>query len=100
MLSIEYVHLPELAPTQEMLDQYKKDHGDWLEYENKFLALMSDRKVEDTLDRKLIDGGCLLCSEPTPEHCHRRLVAEYLKEKWGGVEIRAHSVACFGRHLL
>lgn len=87
VLSIEYVHLPELAPKQEMLDQYKKNHGDWLEYENKFLALMSDRKVEDNLDRKLIDGGCLLCSEPTPEHCHRRLVAEYLKEKWGGVEI-------------
>lgn len=48
---------------------------------------MAERKVEDTLAREVIDGGCLLCSEPTPENCHRRLVAEYLKSKWGEVEI-------------
>ena len=87
ILSIEYQHLPELAPTQEMLNEYKKNRGDWLDYETKFLALMSDRKVEDNLARELIDGGCLLCSEPTPEHCHRRLVAEYLNSKWGNIEI-------------
>jgi uncharacterized protein (DUF488 family) len=87
ILSIEYQHLPELAPTQEMLDEYKKNRGDWLDYETKFLALMSDRKVEDNLARELIEGGCLLCSEPTPEHCHRRLVAEYLNSKWGNIEI-------------
>jgi len=87
ILSIEYLHLPELAPTQEMLDIYKKNHGDWTEYEGKFLALMAERKVEETLDRSVIDGACLLCSEATPENCHRRLVAEYLKEKWGEVEV-------------
>jgi hypothetical protein len=27
-----------------------------------------------------------VCSEETPDHC-RRLVAEYLKEKWGNLEI-------------
>ena len=87
ILSIEYLHWPELAPTQPMLDDYKKNGGDWLEYQTKFLALMSDRKVEDHTAGELIDGGCLLCSEPTPEKCHRRLVAEYLKAKWGDVEI-------------
>jgi uncharacterized protein (DUF488 family) len=87
ILSIEYLHLPELAPTQPMLDEYKKNGGDWLDYEAKFLALMVDRKIEDTVAKEFIDGGCLLCSEPTPEHCHRRLVAEYLLSKWGGVEI-------------
>jgi uncharacterized protein (DUF488 family) len=87
ILSIEYLHWPELAPTQPMLDDYKKNGGDWLEYQTKFLALMSDRKVEDNTARELIDGGCLLCSEPTPEKCHRRLVAEYLKSKWGNIEI-------------
>jgi uncharacterized protein (DUF488 family) len=87
ILSIPYLHLPELAPTQEMLDGFKKNHGDWIEYEVKFLALMAERKVEEKLDRAIIDGGCLLCSESTPEHCHRRLVAEYLNEKWGDVEI-------------
>jgi uncharacterized protein (DUF488 family) len=87
ILSIPYVHLPELAPTQEMLDQYKKVRGDWAEYERRFLSLMAERKVEETVAREVVDGGCLLCSEPTPEHCHRRLVAEYLSDKWGGVEI-------------
>ena len=87
ILSIEYRHMPELAPTQPMLDEYKKNAGDWLEYENKFLALMSDRKVEANIAKELIDGGCLLCSELTPENCHRRLVAEYLKGKWGDLEI-------------
>jgi uncharacterized protein (DUF488 family) len=87
ILSIEYLYLPELAPTKPMLDEYKKNAGDWVDYETKFLALMSDRKVEDTVAKELVDGGCLLCSEPTPEHCHRRLVAEYLKGKWGSLEI-------------
>jgi len=87
ILSIEYLHLPELAPTQPMLDAYKKGRGDWAEYEAKFLDLMAERKIENTLDRALIDGGCLLCSEPEPDQCHRRLVAEYLKAKWGGVEV-------------
>ena len=87
VLGIRYFHLTELAPTQEMLDDYKKNHGAWSEYESKFLALISQRKVEETVDRAIIDGGCLLCSEPTPEHCHRRMVAEYLQQKWPAVEI-------------
>jgi uncharacterized protein (DUF488 family) len=87
ILSIEYLHLLELAPTQAMLDEYKKNHGSWPEYEKSFLALMADRKVEDTLSPEVIDGGCLLCSEPTPEKCHRRLVTEYLQSKWTDVEI-------------
>lgn len=84
---IEYVHVPELAPTQEILDAFKKAKGDWAAYEAQFLALMAQRKVEASVSKELLDGACLLCSEPTPEHCHRRLVAEYLSEKWGGVEI-------------
>jgi uncharacterized protein (DUF488 family) len=87
ILSIDYVHLPQLAPVPEMLDEYKKKHGDWSAYEAAFLVLMAERKVEEKLDRVLIDGGCLLCSEPTPEHCHRRLVAEYLQKAWRDVEI-------------
>lgn len=85
---IDYVHLPELAPTQDILDAYKKNGGDWAVYEEQFLALLAARRIEDKLDKTLIDGGCLLCSEATPEHCHRRLVAEYLRGKWGNVEIQ------------
>jgi uncharacterized protein (DUF488 family) len=85
--NIEYVHLPELAPTAEILDAYKKQkHGDWELYERRFLDLMRSRQVENT-PREILADGCLLCSEEKPLHCHRRLVAEYLKEHWGDVEI-------------
>lgn len=85
---IEYVHLPQLAPTAEILDQYKKvKHGDWQRYERQFLELMRARHIETTTPRELLDRGCLLCSEEKPHHCHRRLVAEYLKEQWGDVDI-------------
>jgi len=69
------------------LDAYKKHNGDWETYERKFLALMEKRHIEDTISREVLDGGCLLCSEDKPHHCHRRLVAEYLKDKWGDVDI-------------
>lgn len=85
---LEYIHLPSLAPTQDILDGYKKNGGDWPAYERQFLQLMSTRRIEENIDKELLAGGCLLCSEPTPEHCHRRLVAEYLREKWNDVEIR------------
>lgn len=85
--SIGYAHLTELAPTQDILDAYKKEKGDWSLYEQRFLDLMRRRRVEEPVRRELFDGGCLLCSEDKPHHCHRRLVAEYLAEKWGDVEI-------------
>jgi uncharacterized protein (DUF488 family) len=85
--NIDYVHLPDLAPTKDILDAYKKNNGDWNMYQRNFLQLMKIRRVEDNLARALLDGGCLLCSEDKPDQCHRRLVAEYLKEKWGEVEI-------------
>ncbi|SPE38536.1 conserved hypothetical protein [Candidatus Sulfopaludibacter sp. SbA6] len=84
---IEYVHVPVLAPTADILDAFKKRKGDWQVYEEKFLDLMRWRRIEETVPREMLDGGCLLCSEEKPDHCHRRLVAEYLKEKWGNVEI-------------
>ena len=79
---MQYVHLPELAPTQDMLDEYKKHGGDWDTYEKRFLDLMAQRRIEKTVPRDLIDEGCLLCSEDKPHHCHRRLVAEYFKRYW------------------
>lgn len=79
---IEYVYMPELAPTQSMLNEYKKNNGDWGIYERQFLDLMAQRQIEKTVSREIIYEGCLLCSEDKPHHCHRRLVAEYLRQKW------------------
>jgi uncharacterized protein (DUF488 family) len=84
----DYRHEPLLAPTQEILDRYKKNKGPWPDYEAKFLALMADRKIEDRIDRALFSvPTVLLCSEPTADHCHRRLVLEYLGHKWGDLTI-------------
>src|SRR5258708_14678384 len=85
---IDYVHLPKLAPTQDILDAYKKDKGDWSVYERKFLDLIARREVEKKLKPELVQHGCLLCSEHLPHHCHRRLVAEYLNAKWRGIETK------------
>jgi len=85
---VDYVHRTELAPTQEMLDSYKKHRSSWAVYEQQFLDLMEMRKIETTVAPELLENGCLLCSEDKPHQCHRRLVAEYLREKWGGIEIR------------
>jgi uncharacterized protein (DUF488 family) len=84
---IGYLHLPELAPTQDILDEYRKGGHNWAKYESQFLALLRKRKVAQTLDRNIFDRACLLCSEDTADQCHRRLVAEHLQKKWGGVEI-------------
>ncbi len=83
-----YEHEPLLAPTQEMLAAYKKQKGDWDAYEDAFLGLMRSRKIESAIDKESFKRKTvLLCSEPTAEHCHRRLVLEYLQKHWEGVEI-------------
>ena len=82
---MDYRHLPELAPTKEILDAYRKDKGDWAVFEQRFIALMRARRIESTVPKKLFADGCLLCSEEAAEHCHRRLVAEYVRDHWGDV---------------
>lgn len=85
--NIEYIHILDLAPTKDILDAYKKNGGDWETYEKEFLNLIEKRQIEKTVTPEILDCGCLLCSEPKPHHCHRRLVAEYLKDKWRNVKI-------------
>ena len=84
----EYVHEPLLAPTQDLLNAYKKKKGSWQEYERHFLTLMAERRIEEGIDRKLFEvATVLLCSETLPDYCHRRLVLEYLQDKWGDLTI-------------
>ncbi len=84
---IDYVHVPALAPTKEMLDDYRKRRSGWSTYEARFLDLMRERRVENTVAKEIMAGSCLLCSEAMPDHCHRRLVAEYLDRHWSGIDI-------------
>jgi uncharacterized protein (DUF488 family) len=85
LCGLDYVHLTDLAPTQEMLDEYKKRKGDWATYQKRFLDLMEQRHVEDLIPKEIIADGCLLCSEDKPHHCHRRLVVEYFDRHWGDI---------------
>lgn len=84
---IPYSHQLALAPTQDMLDDYRKRDQDWSRYEAKFLELIAGREIERSVDPGEMAGACLLCSEAAPHRCHRRLVAEYLQRTWGDVEI-------------
>jgi uncharacterized protein (DUF488 family) len=88
LVGADYVHLPVLAPSAEIRDDYRKDHN-WERYVPRFEALMTERGIPGALDRTLFDERtcCLLCSEPGPERCHRRLVAERLAREWGDVEV-------------
>jgi uncharacterized protein (DUF488 family) len=85
---IDYFEAPLLAPTQELLDGYKKNKGRWEDYEPAFLHLMKERRIEEKMDPSLLAGGCLLCSEETPHHCHRRLVVNYLQRAWGNLSVK------------
>lgn len=83
----DYLHAELLAPDEALLSDYRKGRIDAGEWESRYRALLKRRKVEDELDRKQFDRACLLCAEPEATHCHRRLAAEHLKEKWGRVTI-------------
>ncbi|KFD41424.1 hypothetical protein DK28_0209210, partial [Peptococcaceae bacterium SCADC1_2_3] len=82
------IHEPLLAPTEEILNDYKKKRNTWEDYEKRFLSLMADRKIEQKLNYELFKvPTVLLCSEGSSRYCHRRLILEYLQDKWGDLSI-------------
>lgn len=88
LCNAEYCHEPALAPTEDILDAYKKKQIGWDEYETRYVDLLIERAAEKVVDRRLFDvPAVLLCSEASPKQCHRRLAAEYLAGKWGDVKI-------------
>lgn len=80
---IGYRHEPRLAPSPELFADYRKHGLKWDAFEKRFLDLMAERKIEDSVKADELDGACLLCSEDTPHKCHRRLVLDYLEGRWG-----------------
>jgi uncharacterized protein (DUF488 family) len=85
---INYYHFPYLAPTKEILNAYKKKEISWDEYERKFNTLMKERRIETKININIFHNGCLLCSEESADKCHRRLVAEYLKNYFNEIVIK------------
>ena len=81
LTEMDYLEFPILAPTSEILKQYRSD-GDWDAYEDKYNRMLVEREVAREIDPSLFaDGAVLLCSEPTAEKCHRRLAAEFLRNE-------------------
>ena len=85
----EYAHDDVFAPTKELLDNYRANKVSWKEYENVFAKIMASRQIEERFKKlyKNYKNVCLLCTEPTAEQCHRRLVAEYLQKHCENIEI-------------
>lgn len=84
---MRYVHAPQLAPTQEMLDEYRKGGSGWPWYEDTYLNLLESRAPAQAMSREELDNAVLLCSEDKPHRCHRRLAAEYLQRQWPGTKV-------------
>lgn len=87
LCNMTYTHELRLAPTQTMLDDYKKRGSSWVEYERRFLQLLAERQIEAVIAQEALADAVLLCSEATPQQCHRRLVAEYLAARWDDVSV-------------
>lgn len=87
LCGMDYVHIPLLAPSNELFTSYRAGDITWAEYSERYLELLAEREVMRDLDRALFADAVLLCSEDTPERCHRRLAAEYLQRHWGDIEI-------------
>ncbi|MBD5411662.1 MAG: DUF488 domain-containing protein [Treponema sp.] len=77
LCDIDYYHFKQFAPTEDILKRYKKKEISWKQYEMEFNVLIAQRRIENEVPLDLLNNSCLLCSEPTAEKCHRRLVAEY-----------------------
>ena len=75
---ISYEHALDLAPTQEILDAFRQDK-DWDGYVDRYVPLLVERRAEDMGSDFLsrYTAPCVLCSEPTADYCHRRLIVEY-----------------------
>jgi len=87
IVSVDYVHLPIMAPTKQLLNDYKKGLISWQEYETQFKAIITQRQIQRHIMPQDVDMSCFLCSEAKADNCHRRLVVEYLAEHWQNVSI-------------
>lgn len=87
LCGMSYRHELRLAPTAELMSAYKKGGWSWSKYEEEYLRLVRGRRVAEVLSPADFDNAVLLCSEASPNRCHRRLAAEYISQQWGGADI-------------
>jgi uncharacterized protein (DUF488 family) len=83
----DYTHNMDFAPTKDLLTDYRNKKLTWTAYENEYLNLLDRRKIANKINIEELHQNCLLCSEHTPEKCHRRLLAEFLQQRFGGIDV-------------
>lgn len=84
---MDYKHQLDFAPTKDLLANYRNKKISWSEYETEYLNLLDMRKISNKVNVEELHQNCLLCSEHTPEQCHRRLLAEYFQHRYNDIEI-------------
>ena len=87
IVGASYIHLPIMAPTKQLLNDYKKRLISWQQYETQFKSIISQRQIDKHIEPGDMDMTCFLCSEATADNCHRRLVAECLADNWQNIAI-------------
>ncbi|SEJ73307.1 Protein of unknown function, DUF488 [Dyadobacter koreensis] len=85
--NISYDHNLDFAPTKELLSLYRTKKLTWNDYETEYLNLLDIRKIAQKINVENLHQHCLLCSEHKPDKCHRRLLAEYLKQVRNDIKI-------------
>lgn len=85
--NIDYAYMPDFAPTKELLSDYQNKRIDWVDYQKIYQGLIENRKILTSYDVQAFDNCCFLCSEETPEQCHRRLLVEFFKKHNPDIQI-------------
>jgi uncharacterized protein (DUF488 family) len=87
ILSCDYIHRPDLAPTETILKNYKTKIISWEIYTDEYNNLLNSRNITSSIKKDEIINSVFLCSEHQPKYCHRRLLVEYLQKEWNDFEI-------------
>lgn len=87
IVGAKYIHMPIMAPTKQLLNDFKKRVISWQQYETEFKSIITRRQIDKHITLQDMDMSCFLCSEATADNCHRRLVAEYLAGLWPNISI-------------
>ena len=89
LVVIDYEHVLELAPTEELMINYRSKKITREEFRDMYIALLLERKPLESFDLgRQPDSICQLCAEEKPEHCHRSFAAQYMKDNYTSKEIR------------
>lgn len=83
--SISYQYEADFAPTEGILNGYRKEKRSPQWFEGEMRTLYARRGIPDDIERGAFERQktALLCSEANADHCHRRILAELLADAWG-----------------